>query len=152
RTADPIPEQWSNDSASHVETAELDPLIALGGSIAVRPRTPEPSVNLQPDSPLRDPYSPPPPRMPTPPEPARRSSGRLPDGWDRPGRRDPSARVAPEQGKRGGVPTDWDRPVVPSPRAASARVVPAPKPPPSSVIPSPAPPARGPVQSVPPPP
>jgi type VI secretion system FHA domain protein len=105
-----VPDVW--DSAMPVsDTAELDPLEALGSG--ARPALRElPPVNLQPDSPLRDPFAP--PRVPAAPS-SGGASGAIPAGWDQ------SARPA------SGIPANWERSVVspppqPPPAAPPARL------------------------------
>ena len=104
-----VPDVWDGGSNMPIaDTGELDPLAALGrGARAAPPDLPP--VNLQPDSPLREPFSAPPPR-PAP-------SG-IPDRWDEstPG---PAASGS-------GIPSNWDR---------SALSTPPPPPPPPPVRP-----------------
>ena len=140
-----VPDVWDGESNLSVsDTGELDPLSALGrGS---RPALAElPPVNLQPDSPLREPFAAPPPR-PAP-------SGGIPEAWDQ---------STPAPAAAGsGIPSNWDRsfvstppspPPPPPPVRARVEVQQAPPPPPvRRVAPRPAPPSQPVLQSVPPP-
>src|SRR4030095_5128374 len=71
-----IPEEWGGGVLeSHVETATLDPLAALGGN-APPPEPELPPVNWQQASPLAD-------HMDVPPVRAPSSAQGIPDNWDR---------------------------------------------------------------------
>ena len=79
-----IPEVWANDDILGTsETAELDPLAALGGPIVSQPELPP--VNWQQASALSEHMDIPRPRTPAPPPPplsSGGSSGGIPDNWD----------------------------------------------------------------------
>jgi type VI secretion system FHA domain protein len=101
-----VPDVWDSAMPGGVsDTAELDPLVALGSGS--RPAVRElPPVNLQPDSPLRDPFAPPPPRVQAAPSPGA-ASGAIPASWDQSA---PAARPTAS-----GIPVNWDRSVLSPP-------------------------------------
>ena len=133
-----IPEVWANeDILGTSETAELDPLSALGGPIVAQPELPP--VNWQQGSALREHMDIPRPRAPVaPPLPAPSSSG-IPDNWDMglepvkpptPAAPPPRTPVAPR--------TQAAR--APQPTRPATIPVPAPPSPPRAPDPRPAPP------------
>lgn len=145
RPAALVPDSWESSgpgSDSISDTAELDPLNALGGAAA--PVSEPPPVDWQRASPLKDHFEPPAPSRP----PA--ASG-IPDNWDRslvaPRPAPAPARSPPAPA---GIPDNWDRSVVaggrpaPGQAAAPAPHQAAPRPIPGGAPRSPAPPAATP--------
>jgi predicted component of type VI protein secretion system len=113
-----LPESWESGPAAGItDTAELDPLNALGGGEP--PAHESPPVDWQRASPLADHFEPPAPR----PAPAG-----IPDNWDRsqmtPRPAPPPARPPPGAA---GIPENWDRSVLAAVRPLPAQSVPPPR-------------------------
>jgi len=136
-----VPDVWNNAATEgFTDTAELDPLAALGGRPRVEPELPP--VNWQQAGPLGDHFQA--PSLPLPP-----SGADVPDNWDQSQFSTPAPRPAAAVPK--GIPDNWERSVIasrpapqpPVPRPAPAtepvaqpRTVKAPAPRPSPPLPS----------------
>ncbi|HKD53458.1 MAG TPA: type VI secretion system-associated FHA domain protein TagH, partial [Steroidobacteraceae bacterium] len=139
-----IPGAWEDEPTSEIGggAPHLDPLMLLRGGPA-RAAIPEPApVNLQQtDSPLRDPFAPPRPRVAGDPAP-RANSDSIPEDWD----------LAPQVGPAraaSAIPDNWDTPAPtpPPPPVARREPVERQSPPaarPEPVRPSPPPAAQAP--------
>ncbi|HVS76950.1 MAG TPA: type VI secretion system-associated FHA domain protein TagH [Steroidobacteraceae bacterium] len=138
-----VPDSWESGpgGGSFSDTAELDPLNALGGRAA--PVSEPPPVDWQRASPLKDHFEPPAPSRPA-------AASGIPDNWDRsvvtPRPAPAAARPAPAPS---GIPDNWDRSVVAGVRPAPGQPAPVPHQAAARAIPggeprSPAPPAAAP--------
>lgn len=121
-----VPESWeSHLSGGAADTAELDPLNALGGSAP--PAKEPPPIDWQRASPLADHFEPPPQARPA-------AESSIPEHWDRSAVTPRTPAVAARPVSQSGIPDNWDRsvaaprrPVVPAPAQPPARS-PAPAP------------------------
>ena len=110
-----VPESWDGYSGGIAETADLDPLNALGGA-GTAPVHGPPPVDWQRASPLADHFDPPAPRPVTP---------GIPTNWDQSvvaPRRAPMPATPPAA-----IPSNWDQSVMAGARPAQAPPVPPPQ-------------------------
>jgi len=97
--AAPVPEPWESGLAGNLaDTAELDPINALGGR--AQPLNEPPPVDWQRASPLKDHFEPPALKSPAP--------AGIPVDWDE-SLAVPRA-ASPAPGPPSGIPPNWDRP------------------------------------------